>query len=307
MATNGTDRRRHLLITGTSVAEQYTSPQRGGGAPLLPPVNPIKHGDALKKQLDRAWKNLGARDAHHDAVAVEARHGVYLEFASAPRFDLALSSLEDRRAGIELAATRTQADVTYATVYVPNGKLGYFEKKVEEYLTKTAKKSGNPKNKRLIESIAEIRLAVLEGFWTDDPALFPHAGKTIWWEVWLRGEDEAMLARFHEYAKKAGIRAGDKHLRFPDRLVVLAYATREQMTGSIELLDVIAELRLAKEVPTSFTEMTPADRGDWVKDLGRRITSPAPDAPAVCIVDTGVNAGHPLLKPATSERDLHAY
>jgi len=53
--------------------------------------------------------------------------------------------------------------------------------------------------------------------------------------------------------------------------------------------------------------MSPVDRDNWVKDLERRIAEPSPDAPAVCIVDTGVNADHPLLELATSERDLHAY
>jgi hypothetical protein len=141
MAIEEVDRRKHLLVTGTSAApERYTSPQQGGGEPRLPPVDPATHGAALKKQLDRARNDLRVRDAQHDPVAVEARRGVYLEFASAPGFDLALQSLEDKRAGVELAATRTQSDVTLATVYVPSGQLGYFEKKVEAYLTQTTGK-----------------------------------------------------------------------------------------------------------------------------------------------------------------------
>jgi hypothetical protein len=306
MTTKEIDRRRHLLLTGTSTTEPYTSPQQGGGETRLPPVNPAHHGASLKKDLDRARKDLETRDAYHDAVAVEARRGIYLEFASAPGFDLALQSLEDRRAGIELAATRSRANVAYATVYVPVGQLGYFEKKVEAYLTETTRK-GNPKNKTLVESIAEIRLAVLEGFWTDDPALFPPAGKAICWEVWMRGESGDLLARFRDYAQKVQLDLGNNQLRFPDRLVVLAYGTREQMIDSIELLDVIAELRLAKEVPTSFMRMSASEQEGWTKDLEGRMLSPSSAAPAVCIIDTGVNAGHPLLKPAISKPDLHAY
>jgi hypothetical protein len=306
MAIKEIDRRRHLLLTGTSVAEPYTSPQHGGGKTRLPPVNPANHGAALKNALDRARKDLKARDAHHDAVAVEARRGVYLELASAPNFDLALHSLDVKGAGIELAATRTLANVTYATVYVPRGQLGYFERKVEAYLTETTRK-GNPKNKPLVESIAEIRLAVLEGFWTDDPALFPAAGKAICWEVWLRGDDDDLLARFREYAQEVKLEVGDEQLRFPDRRVVLAHGAREQMTGSVELLDVIAELRLAKEVPISLVRTNAVEQKAWADDLKGRLTAPSPDAPAVCIVDTGVNAGHPLLEPALSKVDLHTY
>lgn len=196
--------------------------------------------------------------------------------------------------------------MTYATVYVPSGKLGHFEKKIDEYLTRSTLK-GNPKNKPLVESIAEIRLAVLEGFWTDDPALFPPAGTAIWWEIWLRGEGDELLASFRAYARKLELAVGDPHLRFPDRLVVLGCGTREQMTGSIELLDVIAELRLAKDVPTSFVRMNSIEQKDWAGELRDRITGPSPDAPAVCVIDTGVNAGHPLLDLALSEPDRHTY
>ena len=306
MASEKIDRRRHLLLTGTSAAEPYTSPHLGRAKIRLPIVDRAKHGDTLKKQLELAWKDLRARDAGHGAVAVRARRGAYLEFSSAPGCDLALKSLEDKGAGIELAATRTQTNITRAMVFVPSGQLGFFEKKVEAYLTKTTPK-GNPKNKNFVESIAEIRLAVVEGFWTDDPALFPAAEKPIWWEVWLRGEGDHLLASFRRYAQQAKLDVGDGQLRFPDRLVVLAYGTREQMSGSIEILDVVAELRLAKEVPSTFVRMNADEQEDWAKHLEDRITGPSPEAPAVCLLDTGVNAGHPLLRPAMAHRDLHAY
>ena len=36
---------------------------------------------------------------------------------------------------------------------------------------------------------------------------------------------------------------------------------------------------------------------DWVAELAARVTPPTGDAPAVCALDTGVNAGHPLIAP----------
>ena len=44
----------------------------------------------------------------------------------------------------------------------------------------------NPKNKDLIESIEEIKLATIKDFWTDSSELFPEENKTVYWEVWLR-------------------------------------------------------------------------------------------------------------------------
>jgi hypothetical protein len=79
------------------------------------------------------------------------------------------------------------------------------------------------------------------------------------------------------------------------------------MTSSVELLNVIAELRLAKDVPTPFMAMTTVEQADWAADLKHRTTLPPSDAPAVCILDTGVNRGHPLLESATAPHDLHTY
>jgi hypothetical protein len=306
------DRRTHILVTTPGATEPYTSPQQGGGEPRLPPVHRGAHGESLRRQLEAARRELGSRDAGHDAVAVEARRGIYLEFASAPRFDIALRSLENRKAGIELVATRSEAEVAYATVYVPNGRLGFFEKRIDAYLTQETPKH-QPKHKKLVESIAEIRLAVLEGFWTDAADVFPAPGQTIWWEVWLRNDEREAaadgdpIARFASRATDVGLRVDERHLRFPDRIVVLAYGTREQMTASIELLDVIAELRLAKEVPNTFLEMDPWERSDWVRSVVSRVSGPPAEAPAVCLLDTGVNAGHPLLAPAAASTDMHAY
>jgi hypothetical protein len=298
-------RLRHLVVTGTSAAEPYISPQQGGGKALLPSVNRITHGNRLKQQLDRVRNQLQVREATRDAVAIEARRGLYLEFASAPGFELALNSFDVARAGIELVAAREIGTVNYATVYLPEGEISHFVNKVEEYLTRDTK-GGNPQHKPLIESIDEIRLAALEGFWTDELALFPISGKAVWWEVWLRDDGGGTLERFKKFARASGLEVGKEHLRFPDRLVVLAWGTREQLAGSVEILDAIAELRLAKEVPTSFAQMKPIEQLEWAKDLERRVTAPPPEAPAVCVLDTGVNRGHPLLAPATAMEDLHA-
>ncbi|TKC97101.1 S8 family peptidase [Polyangium fumosum] len=297
---------RHLLVPNTSVAEPYASPVMGGGKPRLPPVERARHGEQLLEQLERARQELQSRDADRDVVAFEARRGLYLEFASAPGFELALDRLDLPSAGIELVAKRDVGPVTYATVYVPEGQVAQFTKRVEEYTSEDSK-SGKPKHQPLVESIHEIRLAVLEGFWTDDPALFPPTKKAIWWEVWLRDDRSGTLERFNGFAGMSNIRVGERHLRFPERIVVLAWGTREQMAGSVEILDVIAELRLAKEVPASFAEMPAPEQAAWVKDLSRRITPPPPDGPAVCILDTGVNRAHPLLVLALAEGNLHAY
>ena len=53
--------------------------------------------------------------------------------------------------------------------------------------------------------------------------------------------------------------------------------------------------------------MPPIEQQEWVNELLTRL-QPAPDAddvPRVCLLDSGVNIGHPLLAPLTSVADQH--
>lgn len=195
--------------------------------------------------------------------------------------------------------------LTRATVYVPRGQLGYFERKVEQYLNEDSK-SGRPKNEALVASIEDIRLATLQSLWTDAMDL-PPSGQPIWWEVWLRKNDTETLGRFRHDAEQLGIRLADDTLTFPERRVMLVCGTYEQMTRSIELLDCIAELRKAKDLASAFTAMSAVEQAEWRDDLQRRLVPPSENAPAVCLLDTGVNRQHPLLSPALDEVDVQAY
>jgi hypothetical protein len=237
---------------------------------------------------------------------VEAPRGFYLEFESPPGFTLRLESLEYAARGIELVAARRVDQKTLATVYVPQGKIAFFVTRVEKYLTENAKKSGKPKNQALVESIAKIRLAVAESFWTDDLDALPAPGVRAWWEVWLRTDQEEALLRFREQAKAMGVSVGEKHLTFPERTVVLAEGTLDQFAGSLDFLDTLAELRRAGDVGSFFTRQTPTEQATWARDLAGRTRVPPKDAVAVCILDTGVNRAHALLASVLAPKDMHA-
>jgi hypothetical protein len=56
------------------------------------------------------------------------------------------------------------------------------------------------------------------------------------------------------------------------------------------------------------TDLTPAEQADWATNLLERTTfRDEATAPHICILDTGVNRGHPLLAPALDEADLHTH
>jgi Subtilase family len=89
-------------------------------------------------------------------------------------------------------------------------------------------------------------------------------------------------------------------------MVVLAMGTASQISGSLDVLNDLAEVRRAKDTAAFFVDMSPVEQADWVADLVSRTTTPAPDAPAVCVLDTGVTRGHPLLVNLIAPEDASA-
>jgi hypothetical protein len=298
----------HLLLTGTAVTELYMSPKTGGPAFKFPPQNRQAHGTSLKTQLEQMKTEEISLNQQRAALGIDTGMGITLLFESEPGFIMKLESLESTRSGIELLAAKEIEGKTYATVFVPDGKLSHFINRVEKYLTEDTIK-GKPKNQPLINSIAAIRRAALDALWTDEREEFPADNQAIWWEVWLRaGSDKAaILSSFKEHAVKIGLQIGSEHISFPDRTITLAYGTREQMSKSVDLLNCIAELRKAKETAEIFTRMSPHEQSEWVEDTLGRLQSPPQNAPAICILDTGINNGHPLIEPRLTPRDMHSY
>lgn len=296
----------HIYLGANGKAEPFTSPKGGSGKLLFPARDRGAHGQLLLQQLDLAAVDLAERLRRREEAGVEDQDASLLTFASDPGFPLPLDKLEDQRAGVELQSLRQVEGRVEATVRVPHGKLAAFVRKVEDYLNQSkATLTGKPKNQPLVESIASIRSTALEQLWTDELGPVPEPGEAIWWEVWLRGSKQASapLKAFLVHAAKLGLVVRDGALTMLDRTVVLAFGSREAMATSVELLDCIAELRRAKENPEDFLDLPPAEQAAWAKDLLARITPPSNDAPAVCLLDTGANAGHPLLVPALDPKD----
>ena len=67
--------------------------------------------------------------------------------------------------------------------------------------------------------------------------------------------------------------------------------------------DDIAEYRRAKETASFWLEIRNADQSEWADDLQNRVHCPTDPDVAICILDTGVNNGHPLLSPLLSDDD----
>ena len=192
-----------------------------------------------------------------------------------------------------------------ATVFVPEGWIGRFSKRFEQYATEQTN-SGKPKHRNLVERIALLRLATLRALWTDGEEAFPvDEEQVVWWELWLRRRD-GVEGRLQEFALSSGAALGPQRLFFEDRVVALVSASSIQLGSALDLLDDIAELRSPVQAIQFLADLSADYQGEFVDELAARLRGPQPDAPTTCLLDTGVASVHPLLKVAISPEDAHA-
>lgn len=299
--------RRHFVLGGFATTEPFRSPGRGG-ATVVPQRNRRTHGTALRRQLEAVAaqaETLGAEQGADEAL------GITVEFEGFPGVGLAFESLAREQSGIELLNVREDDGVTRATVFVPEGKLAHFERLITAYLAGKRSASGRAlDHRRLVDTIASIRVGSLKALWTDAPELFPEAeNQSFWWEVWLavRGKRDQIVNGFRSRAQEIGMQVAPGDLVFPERTVLLVHGSPQQMKQSMALLNLIAELRKAKETAEFFDSLAATEQVEWVNDLLARSRFPekGDGSPHVCLLDTGTNNGHRLLAPALGDADLH--
>ncbi len=299
----------HLFIIRAATKESFTSPKsrRSKFAPL--PRNREQHARLLESQITQAITKRNQLVAE-DPTAAESG-GFYLEFRLINNEGTkdVIQSLEYRmgKNPIELMAVREDGEFLAATVFIPDERKDYFVNKVEEYRTKEGGKSKDknavpkPKHEKLITQIESVSYANVKSLFTNKVNSFPETGKTVWWEAWLIKNVEA---RFRQLAQNLQIQVSEHTLKFREREVVLVSATLEQMEKLITTRRYVAELRLHRETPFTFMNMSPPEQIQWVNDLKARVVKNKSDV-FVCILDSGIARVHPLIEDHLDSSHCH--
>lgn len=300
--------RPHLRWTSGLQASPFSPVGKGrepGYEPKRPP-QPLRgraHGQDLAnalRQIHQQWAT------EQRALAVQGDdRALYIVVEAVAGFEPPIDQL-GKETGAEVVAIPPGQPPPYVTWRVPEAAIAKFIAKFEAYanLSKVTP-SGLPRHRDLVEFIARLRRATIEAFWTADRSRFPAANDVVWWEVWLRSSrGQPELARLRTYLAQVDAKMGREALVFGDRSVALAFASANQLAQSIDLLADLAELRPAAAVVLG--ELPPRDQWTYMTGLQDRIVAPRLDAPAVCILDTGVAREHPLLAPALAATDHRA-
>ncbi len=294
---------RHIYIANSGQPEQYISRARGN-TPIPPPRDRATHADALLGSLNTALGQVQAGLGAVRAPDDPASSGFILEFRMPLGAENFIEKLEDRRQHIEVLSVSDRGDNgLIASVYVPMRAQQHFIRKIERYRDEHTIK-GNPKNEPLVARVDMIALGAFDSVYTDDLNSVPASGLSIWWEVWLRAGERLAFATITD---RLEIRTSSESISFPERDVVLAFASKEQIGRCVVESSAVAEVRIAKDAPSIFLELGNVEQREWADDLAGRIIPPHENAVAVCILDSGVTREHTLIQPALDAADVHSY
>lgn len=288
----------HIDITAFQDTASYLGSGSGGdGAVRIRE----EHGRRLYNELEAA---LAAADAERptDTRLPEATGThVEVELYRGTKADI----LERKRDGIRPGAVKAKEDNSrVVALYVPDAAREALLRILEDYTTgPLSERTESSPNKSTVGPIEAFRRARLETFWTDDPDALPRNPQDeLWWALWCRPAAEATI---EDACARLEVRAAgpDRRLYFPEATVIPVFAPRAAIELMLFLCGDIDELRRASDNPVFFTDEVRSEQHEWSDDLAARIAWPLPSAPAVCLLDTGVNRAHALIEPALTSRD----
>lgn len=263
----------------------------------------IEFSDAEMQYNERKYEILSKKDYIEDL-------GIYLTLSSATNYTLPLESLDTR--DIKLSQVYSNNNNEEAIIFIPEQKREIFLKKISDYMISINNNNKkNPDNKSLINSIESIRLTNLRDFWTDNINLFPeNKDSVIWWEVWVKKINDNPEHTFNAVKKLKNViqcELGETYLNFFESIVFLIKASVRELEKSLFLMTNLLEIRHVPETPNFFVNLNSSEQLEWTNDLSKRLIVNDRPTTSVCILDTGVNYHHPLLKKLCSDNYSISY
>ena len=273
------------------------------------PVERRVHGERVKSEANQALANQDERRAELDLEELQSL-GVIITLEGAPGFPLKLDSLEQQsrhrdapRPKWLLLSVHPKTDTSpeRAQVWVSDEYRPNFMALFERFLDAETI-GGKPRNAPLVANIARIRATALSDLWQSSGD--PPTSDTHWWEVWLRPTEDA-LELAASFAEALRLRITQRALKLDNRHVVWIRAKWTDLSALPFTAVPVTELRRPSFVDT-IEDLDWEDQQQYAADLAARIVPANSDAPAVCLLDTGVRRSHVLLECSLAPDDMHS-
>ena len=293
----------------------------------VPPRDRVRHGNRILRKLQAVRQQLQLAEDTELQENIIRDDAIYVTFISEWGYPLKFDQLHQNTdwPTYQIVNIKQEKHPEQENQYryrvalmLTMGGISHFIKKAKQYLTENTKDregkiTDTPKSNPLIANIANIKLATLEAFWSDDPEIpFPDENEIVWWEVWFRktANDHDRITNVVNNLEEFGAQIGQLQLDFPEHFVRLVKASANQLSESLMLLDNLAELRRPQELSDFITHENIAisDKEQWLKDLSERIENRfTENSVLVCLLDSGVTNQHALINPLLPDERLYTW
>lgn len=298
--------RSHINIAPLLTPHSYTAHPPTGGRTYA--RNRAQHGARLSEGLIASFLVAEERrpSAEDHPAGIEPSEGAFVTVALNPSARELDIEKPDR--GIRQSAAGEDQDRRTMVLYLEDQSArDYLAERVERYRSGPLTSREKPPLAKDMEPIEAFEPTQLVDLWREDPVHLPLDGSgQVWWGLWCW---EDFTDDVTEVAVALGIQVAsqDRWSTFPDVIIVPVYGTRLQIQAMLDIgRPGLAEIGFATDDPAILVNLSGQEQ-DWlVDDLADRIQWPGADVPAVCLLDTGVNRGHPLIEPALAPEDLQA-
>jgi hypothetical protein len=298
---------KHLVIETQPRRVNAAAGQRA--RPRFHNVERGEHYRSLSAQVQAVESELDDIQKDRLLQGMPGRVDLILEIDSEPEYKLSAQDIHALSRGSDIVLlqarpllTEDGKEFTRVLLHVPYGQLPALADKFKKYgegLTEL----GNVPNP-WVANVSRIARAAMQSLWTDLEPM-PADDAVHWWQFWIRRNPTPNVDAFEAQATQAGLALRREKLRLPEHIVMVGSGTIQQLAGSLDLLNTLAEIRAARPWHYELSELSGDEQHEWIAAAIERMILPGEDAPVVCILDSGINRGHPLLAPLLAEADNH--
>jgi Subtilase family len=302
MATDEFSRRNldHLRIEPFREIGDYAPPSTPQTKkPLRPDY--VAHATALARALQKALPAIPPRTEDTRLTLMGLKPGALVEVETlAPKGDrqgaakVPAAFEYPAQDLVVLRTTREDDRSETAVVFVPDAARPALMARLAAY---GSDKPTNQDRKHVdqFEKIETFNTAAVDTLFASSEDLA--SPEAVWWEIWARKPSVEGLATG---LRNAGWDVHADRLKFPDVEVLFVHGVARALGALLERTPgAVVEVRRSIDTIEPFLDLRTGhvDQHDFVADLeGRLVAAPA-DAPAICILDTGVTGAHPLVAP----------
>jgi hypothetical protein len=291
---------KHYDISYAGEAFDYKG--SGFGTPNLPE----RGGGHVDKILD-LYKAVIAKDeeALKKADVAQVRDGYYIMLRNTADYDFALKSIDSPTIGhivsVQDTPTPEGGMVTSAILFLKKKQKDWLDKKVETYKGNKRTKNNERLNKPLLESIEEIRTVTVDDLWHGKGQM--PAEVKEWVELWFaENTADPVLSLMHNLQ----IEYKERYLKFPERIVILACANKKDMERLFYASDTFVKVSSVPTLAGFIAEGDGPEQRDWLNMIMSQYCYDAITNRYLCILDSGVIAGHPMLLPVIADHERYS-